>query len=186
MQARFDSFRLSRTDLRQQLQPAVGQLTAQAVEALLGELSKRLSTQVVELSGSQSQLTPLPLKLSGLSSMSSQLMVSISTAIRVMSPTLAMLGSDTVVLVAPRLSNFMPSRSEPRTVDHPKQLLLLTDAQVQDLTTLSATPFALGLENAQRNASTPKVEAEPEVTEEVAEEVEIETHSFDEEEMLDI
>ena len=77
-------------------------------------------------------------------------------------------------------------RTQDSRVDHPKQLLLLTDAQVQDLTTLSATPFALGLENAQRNASTPKVEAEPEVTEEVSEEVEIETPSFDEEDLLDI
>jgi hypothetical protein len=77
-------------------------------------------------------------------------------------------------------------RTQDSRVDHPKQLLLLTDAQVQDLTTLSATPFSLGLENAQRNASTPKVEAEPEVTEEVSEEVAFETPSFDEEEMLDI
>lgn len=77
-------------------------------------------------------------------------------------------------------------RTQDSRVDHPKQLLLLTDAQVQDLTTLSATPFALGLENAQRKASTPKVEAEPEVTEEVSEEVEIETPSFDEEDLLDI
>jgi hypothetical protein len=77
-------------------------------------------------------------------------------------------------------------RTQDSRVDHPKQLLLLTDAQVQDLTTLSATPFALGLENAQRKASTPKVEAEPEVTEEVSEEIEIETPSFDEEDLLDI
>ena len=77
-------------------------------------------------------------------------------------------------------------RTQDSRVDHPKQLLLLTDAQVQDLTTLSATPFALGLENAQRKASTPKVEAEPEVTEEVSEEVEFETPSFDEEDLLDI
>ena len=77
-------------------------------------------------------------------------------------------------------------RTQDSRVDHPKQLLLLTDAQVQDLTTLSATPFALGLENAQRKASTPKVEAEPEVTGEVSEEVEFETPSFDEEDLLDI
>ena len=77
-------------------------------------------------------------------------------------------------------------RTQDSRVDHPKQLLLLTDAQVQDLTTLSATPFSLGLENAQRRASTPNVEAEPEVTEEVSEDVEIETPSFDEEDMLDI
>lgn len=77
-------------------------------------------------------------------------------------------------------------RTQDSRVDHPKQLLLLTDAQVQDLTTLSATPFSLGLENAQRKASTPKVEAEPEVTEEVSEEVEFETPSFDEEDLLDI
>ena len=77
-------------------------------------------------------------------------------------------------------------RTQDSRVDHPKQLLLLTDEQVQDLTTLSATPFSLGLENSQRRASTPKVDAEPEVTEEVSEEVEIETPMFDEEDMLDI
>lgn len=77
-------------------------------------------------------------------------------------------------------------RTQDSRIDHPKQLLLLSDEQVQDLTTLSATPFALGLENAQRRASTPKVEAKPEVTEEASEEVEIETPMFDEEDMLDI
>ena len=66
-------------------------------------------------------------------------------------------------------------RTQDSRVDHPKQLLLLTDVQVQDLTTLSATPFSLGLENAQRKASTPKIE------ETVETEVEVEAEAATEE-----
>ena len=77
-------------------------------------------------------------------------------------------------------------RTQDSRVDHPKQILLLNNEQVQDLTTLSATPFSLGLENSQRKASTPKVETKPEVTEEVSEEISLETLNFDEEDLLDI
>ena len=75
-------------------------------------------------------------------------------------------------------------RTQDSRIDHPKQLLLLNNEQVEALSTLSATPFALGLEKTQRRASTPK--AEPEVIEEVTAEEEIEVPSFDEDELLDI
>ena len=75
-------------------------------------------------------------------------------------------------------------RTQDSRIDHPKQLLLLNNEQVEALSTLSATPFSLGLENTQRRASTPK--AEPEVIEEVTAEEEIEVPSFDEDELLDI
>ena len=77
-------------------------------------------------------------------------------------------------------------RTQDSRIDHPKQLLLLNNEQVEDLSTLSATPFSLGLENAQRRASTPKVKAQPEVAEEAPEEAAIETPNFDEEVLLDI
>ncbi len=77
-------------------------------------------------------------------------------------------------------------RTQDSRIDHPKQLLLLNNEQVEDLSTLSATPFSLGLENAQRRASTPKIDAQPEVAEEPAEEAVIETPNFDEEVLLDI
>ena len=77
-------------------------------------------------------------------------------------------------------------RTQDSRIDHPKQLLLLNNEQADTLTTLSATPFSLGLENAQRRTSTPKIEAQPEVAEEAPEEAAIETPNFDEEVLLDI
>jgi hypothetical protein len=75
-------------------------------------------------------------------------------------------------------------RTQDSRVDHPKQLLLLTDTQVQDLTTLSATPFALGLENAQRRAPSPQSESQPEVTEEAINEPASDVPAFDPHDML--
>lgn len=62
-------------------------------------------------------------------------------------------------------------RTQDSRIDHPKQLLLLNNEQVQDLTTLSATPFSLGLENTQRKAPAPKAEATEAEVETAAEEV---------------
>ena len=77
-------------------------------------------------------------------------------------------------------------RTQDSRIDHPKQILLLNNEQADELSTLSSTPFSLGLENTQRRASTPKIETQPEVSEAVDEEDEIETPNFDEEVMLDI
>ena len=79
-------------------------------------------------------------------------------------------------------------RTQDSRIDHPKQLLLLNNEQVESLSTLSATPFSLGLENAQRRASTPKDEPEAEVAvEEIVEpEVELEVPNFDDNDLLDI
>ena len=79
-------------------------------------------------------------------------------------------------------------RTQDSRIDHPKQLLLLNNEQAAELSTLSATPFSLGLENAQRRASTPKDEPEAEVAvEEIVEpEVDVEAPSFDDDDILDI
>ena len=79
-------------------------------------------------------------------------------------------------------------RTQDSRIDHPKQLLLLNNEQVEALSTLSATPFSLGLENAQRNVSTPKEASTVEVVaEEIVEpEVELEVPSFDDNDLLDI
>tara|TARA_Y100001972_G_scaffold78508_1_gene95392 strand:+ start:1522 stop:2190 length:669 start_codon:yes stop_codon:yes gene_type:complete len=79
-------------------------------------------------------------------------------------------------------------RTKDSRIDHPKQLLLLNNDQAEELSTLSATPFSLGLENAQRRTSTPKPESKPEVaTEEIEEpKAEIDVPSFDEDDLLDI
>ena len=79
-------------------------------------------------------------------------------------------------------------RTQDSRIDHPKQLLILNNEQAEELSTLSATPFSLGLENTQRRTSTPKPEEEPEaVTEEIVEpEAETDMPSFDEDDLLDI
>ena len=77
-------------------------------------------------------------------------------------------------------------RTQDSRIDHPKQLLLLNNEQVEALSTLSATPFALGLENAQRNVSTPKEASTVKVAAEEIVEPELEVPSFDDNDLLDI
>ena len=77
-------------------------------------------------------------------------------------------------------------RTQDSRIDHPKQLLLLNNEQAEELSTLSATPFSLGLENAQRRASTPQTQSEVTAEEIIESDIEIEAPSFDEDDLLDI
>ena len=79
-------------------------------------------------------------------------------------------------------------RTKDSRIDHPRQLLFLNDEEASQLENLGGTPFSLGLENTQRNASTPKPQPADEVAaEEIVEpEVELEVPSFDDNDLLDI
>ena len=77
-------------------------------------------------------------------------------------------------------------RTKDSRIDHPRQLLFLNDEEASQLENLGGTPFSLGLENAQRNVSTPKEASTVEVAAEEIVEPELEVPSFDDNDLLDI